>query len=355
MRVHRGEGSRLWGVGSGEIRNYSAGSPVSQSINRPLAAPQPRYGSATSAQPRVKRNARPRIRRRRSCCRYFNQGLRFTATFKFDFAIDSHMAALDLDPGCPMCKWGLALAYGQNLNDALVMSLEPEFLAREPLAHEAVSEARSLLEAAGAGDGDGAAALRRERDRALVDALAQKFRPTLAEYELYFVDGLPTELNRAYAEAMGQAAARSEREGWPDHAMVLVLAADAWMNVSPWDCEWGWLGSAVWSLVAPGPSRRLLPGLADRAAPSDRRRRLSGCAGVRLSALGGAKVGRICSVCSCMRTPLRLPRNEARSRGRGWGWGRVRWCLSTSDGDYHGVSRRSSWYPCPEPPSSERA
>ncbi|CAN0452960.1 unnamed protein product [Ectocarpus sp. 8 AP-2014] len=35
---------------------------------------------------------------------------------------------------------------------------------------------------------------------------------------------------------MADAAARSEEEGWPDHPIVLLLAADAWMNISPWDC-----------------------------------------------------------------------------------------------------------------------
>lgn len=44
-----------------------------------------------------------------------------------------------------MCEWGLALAYGQNLNDALVMSLEPWFLANEPLAFQAVRRAQALL------------------------------------------------------------------------------------------------------------------------------------------------------------------------------------------------------------------
>ncbi|CAB1113928.1 unnamed protein product [Ectocarpus sp. CCAP 1310/34] len=216
--------------------------------------------------------------------RYFNQGLRFTSTFKFDYAAESQLAALDEDPACAMCEWGLALAYGQNLNDALVMSLEPWFLANEPLAFQAVQRAKALLLSAeseaersrggeeggeeeeeeeedagaatsahGSGDeedapdsrrGGGESSTRpspssstamRRRDLALVSALSLKFVATLEEYESHFVDGLPASLNQAYAEAMADAAARSEEEGWPDHPIVLLLAADAWMNISPWD------------------------------------------------------------------------------------------------------------------------
>lgn len=197
---------------------------------------------------------------------YFNQGLRFTSTFKFDYAAESHIAALRADPDCAMCEWGLALAYGQNLNDALVMDLEPWFLDNEPLAYQAVQRAHALIFPGEGGgvtdDGVGssvdsdidvsaAAASSVEelpppapsadalyqRDAALVSALALKYVKTVEEYESHFVDGLPASLNLAYAEAMADAAVRSREEGWPDHAIVLLLTADAWMNVSPWDCK----------------------------------------------------------------------------------------------------------------------
>lgn len=166
--------------------------------------------------------------------RYFNQGLRFMSTFKFNYAAESQREALRLDPDCAMCEWGLGLAYGQNINDALVMALEPEFLSNEPLAYEAVSRAQALL-AAGGGAGEDSPT--HARDTALVSAFSLKLVPTVKEYEAHFVDGLPASLSLAYAEAMSEAASRSEEEGWPDRAMVLLLAADAWMNISPWDCE----------------------------------------------------------------------------------------------------------------------
>lgn len=154
-----------------------------------------------------------------------------------------------------MCEWGLALAYGQNLNDALVLSLEPWFLDNEPLAFLATRRAQSLLfpleEGGDGGANSGgetppaASTARSARDEALVSALSLKYVPTVEEYKSHFVDGLPASLNRAYAEAMADAAVRSEEEGWPDQPLVLVLTADAWMNLSPWDCKFSFLRDGV--------------------------------------------------------------------------------------------------------------
>lgn len=170
------------------------------------------------------------------------------ATFKFDYAVESQLEALRLDPNCAMCEWGLGLAYGQNINDALVMALEPDFLSNEPLAYEAVARAQTLLSAEGGGDvgdGHGEDIPTHARDTTLVSALSLKLVPTVKEYESHFVGGLPASLSLAYAEAMAEAVTQSKEKGWPDHAMVLVLAADAWMNVSPWDCEFRSFGSSA--------------------------------------------------------------------------------------------------------------
>lgn len=169
--------------------------------------------------------------------RFFNQGLRFTSAFKFNYAVESHIAALQADPNCSMCEWGLSLAYGQNLNDALVLALEPWFLDNEPLAYDAVRRAKTLISAEEGGGDAGGGNPSHDRDTALVSALARRYVSTVEEYKSHFEDGLPTSLNLAYAEAMADAAELSAEEGWPDHVMVLVLSADAWMNLSPWHCE----------------------------------------------------------------------------------------------------------------------
>lgn len=180
-----------------------------------------------------------------------------------------------------MCEWGLALAYGQNLNDALVMDLEPWFLDNEPLAYQAIQRARALIsppegggstsDGGGGSSGDNdigtSTATSREkeesppsaasadalgrRDAALVSALALKYVETVEEYESHFVDGLPASLNQAYAKAMAEAAVRSRKEDWPDRAIVLLLAADAWMNISPWNCEFRVIFSGHVTGVAP--------------------------------------------------------------------------------------------------------
>ncbi|CAM9842574.1 unnamed protein product, partial [Choristocarpus tenellus] len=161
---------------------------------------------------------------------YFNQGLRWTSTFKFDFAAESQQAALEADPSCAMCFWGLALAYGQNLNDAVVMTLEPEFLANEPLAYDAITKAAKLINAT-----DYPASLSKERDTALINAMTLRMSRTLEKYKSLFVDGLPKSLNQAYAEAMTTVAERAVAESWPATDIVRTLAADSLMGLSPWD------------------------------------------------------------------------------------------------------------------------
>ncbi len=47
---------------------------------------------------------------------YFDQGLRLTYAFNHEEAIRSYEYALELDPGCAMCWWGIAFAAGPNIN-----------------------------------------------------------------------------------------------------------------------------------------------------------------------------------------------------------------------------------------------
>ena len=154
-------------------------------------------------------------------------------------SVQSQITALRADPDCAMCEWGLAVAYGLNLNDALVMSLEAWFLDNESLAYEAFRRAQTPLSSQ-----EKLAYAGSERDAALVSAVALKYVATVDEYKSFFVDGLPASLNPAYAEA----AVLSGEEGWPDHAMVLLLAANAWMNTAPWDCEFSTVVVVAFSL-----------------------------------------------------------------------------------------------------------
>src|SRR6187401_675050 len=52
--------------------------------------------------------------------RYFNQGLCFLYAFNHDEAIRSFEQAAKLDPSCPMAWWGIAVANGPHINNAIV-------------------------------------------------------------------------------------------------------------------------------------------------------------------------------------------------------------------------------------------
>src|SRR5258708_34254145 len=53
---------------------------------------------------------------------YFNQGYRYLFNFNHNAAILSFQEALKRDANCAMCWWGIAFAYGPNIN----MPMMPE-------------------------------------------------------------------------------------------------------------------------------------------------------------------------------------------------------------------------------------
>jgi len=135
--------------------------------------------------------------------RYFDQGLMLAFAFNHaaaDFAFNE--AALH-DPDCAMCYWGSALVLGPNVNAAM----DP---ANAERAHALVTKAREL--AAGATD----------RERALIDALSERYAPSAP------ADRTP--LDQAYADAMRAVSAR-----YPDDEDIQALTAEALMDLHPWD------------------------------------------------------------------------------------------------------------------------
>src|SRR5690606_20388515 len=124
--------------------------------------------------------------------------------FDHERALRSYRAALDEDPGCAMCWWGIALAAGPNIN-------APMDAAGARPASAAIDEALRLA-------GDAAPA-----ERALISALAERYGPAPA-------DGRAA-LDSAYARAM----ARVVEEHGSGDADVLTLHAAALMNLSPWN------------------------------------------------------------------------------------------------------------------------
>ncbi len=142
----------------------------------------------------------------RGAQRYFDQGMRFLWAFNHDESTRSFAHALELDPACAMCAWGVALTIGPNYN--LPMLAE----ARAKIAYAATLRAQSLAGSAS------------KVEQALIAALrlrypnAQPLDPTSAIPVL-----------TAYAAAMGDVARR-----FPDDLDVQTLYAEAMMNVHAW-------------------------------------------------------------------------------------------------------------------------
>jgi len=136
---------------------------------------------------------------------YFDQGLRLQFAFNHADAIRSYERALELDPSCAMCWWGLALAAGPNINGA--MDEEGGHLA-----YRAIGEAGRLAESGSATDGEAA----------LIAALAARYAADPA------TDRAP--LDSAYAKAMSEVAARYPRD--PD---ARTLYSSSLMNLNPWN------------------------------------------------------------------------------------------------------------------------
>ncbi|MGB8693294.1 MAG: tetratricopeptide repeat protein, partial [Steroidobacteraceae bacterium] len=142
--------------------------------------------------------------------RYFDQGMRFLWAFNHDESTRSFARALEIDPSCAMCAWGVALTIGPNYN--LPMLAE----TRAKIAFAATLRAQSLAGSAS------------KVEQALIAALrlrypsAQPLDPTTAIPVL-----------TAYAAAMGDVARR-----FPDDLDVQTLHAESLMNVHAWKL-WG--------------------------------------------------------------------------------------------------------------------
>jgi tetratricopeptide (TPR) repeat protein len=136
---------------------------------------------------------------------FFDQGLALAYGFNHDEAARSFARAAQLDPTCAMCFWGAALTLGPNYNI-------PMLAERAAAAWDALQHAQA------------AAASAAPVEQALIAALAERYKgpeyvepPAMAPY------------NQAYAAAMWEVAKK-----FPADADVQVLAAEAQMDVNPW-------------------------------------------------------------------------------------------------------------------------
>ncbi|HEY0900083.1 MAG TPA: hypothetical protein VGD90_12165, partial [Sphingobacteriaceae bacterium] len=133
--------------------------------------------------------------------KFFNQGLSYLYAFNHAEAIRSFNKVSELDPGCAMAYWGMAHAYGPNIN----MPMTEE---AEKLAFDAIQKATALLPKVS------------RQDAAYIRALALRY------------DNKPGDQatsDSAYLRAMKQVT-----RDFPDDPDAQTLYADAVMNTFAW-------------------------------------------------------------------------------------------------------------------------
>jgi tetratricopeptide (TPR) repeat protein len=132
--------------------------------------------------------------------RYFDQGLAMAFGFSAAESARAFRAAARADPRCALCWWGLAWSLGPSIN----ADMAPEASAE---VAEALERARSSAAS--------------PRARALVETLSVRHRRGAGARDLD---------EEGYATAMEAAAERHPRD-----ADIAFLAAEAWMNLHPYD------------------------------------------------------------------------------------------------------------------------
>ena len=138
--------------------------------------------------------------------RYFDQGLRLLFAFYLEEAQRSFEEAARLDPACASCYWGAAMSLGPHIN-------VPGMPDRTQAANRAVKRALALAPRA------------TPVERALIEAAAKRSAdPPPAD------QAGQAALDQAYADAM-----REVKRRFPDDADVAALAAEAAMDVHPWN------------------------------------------------------------------------------------------------------------------------
>jgi tetratricopeptide (TPR) repeat protein len=135
--------------------------------------------------------------------RYFDQGLTLCFNFNHAEAIRSFEAAATADPNCAMAWWGVAFAYGPNIN-------APMDAAAVPKAWEALQKAIALKPQASA----------KERD--YIDALAKRYAKEPVKDR--------SALDAAFADAM-----RALAKKYPNDLDAQTLFAESLMDTSPWN------------------------------------------------------------------------------------------------------------------------
>lgn len=135
--------------------------------------------------------------------KYFDQGFILQYGFNHAEASRSFREAINQDPECAMCYWGLAYVVGPNYN----APMDPEVIG---VANEAINNAMLNMHKAS------------PKEKALISALAKRY-PKDKETD-------PAPFYQAYADAM-----REVNSSFPDDIDINVMTAEALLDLHPWD------------------------------------------------------------------------------------------------------------------------
>src|SRR3954462_9699824 len=133
--------------------------------------------------------------------KYFDQGFTLLYGFNHAEAIRSFGALAALDSDCAMAYWGIAYAYGPNIN----MPMDDKAV---PKAWDALQKAMALKSKASA------------KEQAYIDALSKRYAENPPKPR--------APLDQAYAQAMREAARQ-----YPKDLDLQTLFAEAVMDTSP--------------------------------------------------------------------------------------------------------------------------
>jgi tetratricopeptide (TPR) repeat protein len=135
--------------------------------------------------------------------KYFDQGLALSYAFNHAEAIRSFRQGIALDPDCAMCYWGVAFAYGPNINAPIT----------EEAAKEAYQAIQQALELAPSVTGN---------ERGYIQALARRYDADPKAERA----GLDSDYSQAMSELV---------EKFPDDLDAVTLFAQSLMDTSPWN------------------------------------------------------------------------------------------------------------------------
>lgn len=134
---------------------------------------------------------------------YFDQGFQLAVGFNHGEAVRSFRYALELDPECAMCYWGLAYVLGPNYN----AGMQPEVVT---LAFEAARKAMKYSEKVS------------PVEKAIIQTISKRYPAGPIEDR--------TEYDQAYTNSL-----REAYRQFPDNDHIGALLAEAMMDEHPWD------------------------------------------------------------------------------------------------------------------------